>query len=81
MVAYVSLLVLDNQLKILSVNKSFYDTFKLKKSTTGGEKLYEIGECDWNIHSIQNLLLDMIKENKKIKDFEFDHTFNKVGHK
>ena len=75
------LLVLDNELKILSANKSFYDTFKLKKSTTVGEKLYEIGGGDWNIPSIRNLLSDTIKETNIINDFEFDHTFNKVGHK
>jgi two-component system CheB/CheR fusion protein len=75
------LLVLDNELIIISANKSFYDTFKLKKSTTEGEKLYEISEGDWNIPSIRNLLSDIIKENNIINDFEFDHTFNKVGNK
>ena len=31
--------------------------------------------------TIRNLLSDIIKGNKKINDFEFDQTFNKVGHK
>ena len=79
--AHEPLLVLDNELIVLSANKSFYDTFKLKKSATEGENLYKIGEGDWNVPKIRNLLADIVKGNKKINDFEFDHTFNKVGHK
>ncbi len=79
--AHEPLVVLDNELIIISANKSFYDTFKLKKSATEGENLYKIGEGDWNVLKIRNLLADIVKGNKKINDFEFDHTFNKVGHK
>lgn len=66
---------------IISANKSFYDTFKLRKSLTEGERLYEISEGDWNAPTILNLLSDIIKGNNKINDFEFEHTFNRVVHK
>ena len=79
--AHEPLLILDNELVVVSANRSFYDNFKLKKSTTEGENLYELGEGEWNIPSIRNLLSDIIKGNKKINDFEFEQTFNKVGHK
>lgn len=75
------LLVIDNELIIVSANKSFYDTFKLKKSDTEGEKLYEISEGGWNIPSIRNILSDIINKNKTITDFEFEQTFKEVGHK
>ncbi|MGB9201799.1 chemotaxis protein CheB [Methanobacterium sp.] len=75
------LLVLDNELIIVSANKSFYDTFKLKKSDAEGEKLYEISEGGWNIPSIRNILSDIINKNKTITDFEFEQTFKEVGHK
>jgi two-component system CheB/CheR fusion protein len=79
--AHEPLLILDKELVIISANKSFYDTFKLRKSLTEGEKLYEISEGDWNAPTILNLLLDIIKGNNKINDFEFEHTFNRVVHK
>ena len=79
--AHEPLLILDNELVIISANKSFYDTFDLNKSTTEGEKLSEISDGDWNASSIQNLLTDIIEGNNKINDYEFDHTFNRVGHK
>jgi two-component system CheB/CheR fusion protein len=80
-IAHEPLLVLDQKLLIVSANKSFYDTFKLEKSTTEGKKLYEIGEDDWDTPQIRNLLSEIIQENKRINDIEFDHTFSKVGHK
>ena len=79
--AHEPLLVLDNELIIISANKSFYDTFKLKKSDTEGENLYNVGDGDWNVPSIRNLFTEIVKGNNKINDFEFDQTFNKVGHK
>ena len=37
--AHEPLLILDNELMVISANKSFYDTFKLKKSTTEGREI------------------------------------------
>ena len=75
------LLILDNELLVISANKSFYDTFKLKKSDIEGLELFKIGDGDWNISSLKNLLEGSLKENSEINDFEFVNNFKKVGHK
>lgn len=75
------LLVLDKDITIISANKSFYETFNLKKSLTEGEKLKDIGDGEWNIPSLQKLLIDILQINSKMDDFEFEHDFKEVGHK
>ena len=75
------LLVLDNDLKVISANKSFYNTFNLKKSVTEGEKLYDIGNGEWDIPPLRKLLIDILKVNNEMNDFEFEGNFNKVGYK
>jgi two-component system CheB/CheR fusion protein len=75
------LIVLDQQLEVLSANRSFYKTFKLKKSLTEGEKLYKLGDDSWNIPSLRNLLEDVLQNETEMDDFEFEHNFPKIGHK
>ena len=75
------LLVLDDDIMVISANKSFYKTFNLKKSVTEGEKLYEVGDGEWDILSLRKLLIDILKVNNEMNDFEFEGNFNKVGYK
>ena len=75
------LVVLDQQLKLVSANNSFYKTFKLTKSKTEGKKIYEIGEGSWNIPSLRKLLEDILPKNKEMTDYEFEQNFSDVGHK
>ena len=75
------LIVLDQQLEVVSANSSFYKTFKLKKSLTEGEKLYTIGDDSWNIPSLRNLLEDILPNKTELDDYEFEHDFPKIGNK
>jgi two-component system CheB/CheR fusion protein len=75
------LLVLDPDLKVISANKSFYENFKLKKSDTEGEKLYNLGDNEWDIPSLRNRLEDILPKNNDMKDYEFENNFSKIGHK
>ena len=75
------LVVLDQQLKLVSANSSFYKTFKLSKSRTEGKKIYEIGEGSWNIPLLRKLLEDILPKNKEMTDYEFEQNFSDVGYK
>jgi two-component system CheB/CheR fusion protein len=75
------LLVLDQELMVISANRSFYETFKLKKSVTEGEKLYKLGDDEWNIPSLRNLLEEILPKDNVMNNFEFEHHFHKIGHK
>jgi two-component system CheB/CheR fusion protein len=75
------LVILNQELMLISANQSFYDTFKLNKSTTEGEKFYKIGDGMWNIPPLRNLLEEILQTNSEMNDFEFEHNFHKIGHK
>jgi two-component system, chemotaxis family, CheB/CheR fusion protein len=75
------LIVLNQQLEVVSANKSFYKTFNLKKSLVEGEKLYKIGDEIWNIPSLRNLLEDVLQKENEMDNYEFEHNFPKLGHK
>ena len=75
------LIVLDQNLKVISANRTFFETFKLKKSETEGEKIYKIGNNEWNIPILQKLLEEILLKNNEINDFKFEHNFHKIGNK
>jgi PAS domain S-box-containing protein len=74
------LLVLDEHLKVLSANRSFYDTFGVAPGETVGDFIYELGNGQWNTPRLRKLLRDILK-NTKFDNYEVDHLFPTIGHK
>jgi hypothetical protein len=48
-----SLLVLDDELRIVSANHSFYETFQVTPAETKRRLLYEISQKQWDIPSLR----------------------------
>ena len=75
------MVILDKNLRVKSANKSFYDNFQVKKEQTEGELLYDLGNKQWNIPSLRELLEDIIQKNSHFHDFEVTHKFHDIGEK
>ena len=75
------LLVLDSHLRVLSANRSFYDSFKVTPAETIGNLIYDLGNRQWDIPWLRTLLEDILPENNKFDDYEVEHMFSGVGHK
>ena len=75
------LLVLDEDLKILSTNRSFYTTFKVKPEETIGSYIYDLGDGQWDIPRLRLLLENILPRNTHFDDFEVEHDFPSIGHK
>jgi len=75
------LLVLDADLKILSTNRSFYTTFKVKPGKTVGSYIYDLGDGQWDIPRLRLLLENILPQNTHFDDFEVEHDFPAIGHK
>ena len=75
------LLVLDSDLKVLSANQSFYDTFKVTPKESIGTLVYDLGNSQWDIPSLRTLLQDILPKDRKFANFEVDHVFSSIGHK
>ncbi len=75
------LAVLDGDLRIISASRSFYETFKVAPAETEGRLFYEIGQRQWDIPELRQLLEDILPDNTRFDDFRVEHDFPAVGHK
>jgi PAS domain S-box-containing protein len=75
------LLILNTDLKILSANASFYETFKVNKNKTTNCFVYDLGNGQWNIPELRKLLNELLPKKKVITDFEVRHNFQTIGEK
>jgi PAS domain S-box-containing protein len=75
------LVVLDSELKILTANHSFYDTFKVMPEETIGNFIYDLGNRQWDIPKLRVLFEDILPNETVFNGYEVDHYFPEVGRK
>jgi len=75
------LVVLDSDLKVMKANHSFYRTFGVKPDGTEGVLIYDLGNRQWNIPSLKELLENILPKNSIFNDFEVEHNFETIGKK
>ena len=75
------LVLLDSDLRVVKANHSFYRTFKVKPEETEGILIYDLGNRQWNIPKLRELLEDILPENSLFLDFEVEHDFETIGRK
>ena len=77
----VPLLVLDAELRVVSANLSFYQTFQVTPKETEQKLLFELGNHQWDIPLLRKLLEQIILKDTPINDFEMEQDFPTIGHK
>ena len=75
------LLVLDTELKIISANRNFYRTFSVTPGETIGSFIYNLGNKQWDIPKLRELLEETLPKKEAFDDFEVSHNFKDIGHK
>jgi two-component system CheB/CheR fusion protein len=73
------LVVLDSDLRILSANSSFYKTFKVTEKETKNRRIYDLGNKQWNIPKLKELLDKILPMNAFFEDYEVEHKFPVIG--
>lgn len=73
------LLILDSKLRVISANRSFYQSFKLSPEETEDCFLYELDSGQWNIPDLKPLLQDVFLTNRGFDDFEIEASFKNIG--
>ena len=73
------MLILDKDFRIKSVNKSFCKMFKTTEDESIGLSLFKLGNNQWNIPRLRQLLEDIGSKNMPFHDFEVEHTFPAIG--
>jgi two-component system CheB/CheR fusion protein len=75
------LLVLDADLHIVSASRSFYQTFLVNPAETEGKLVYELGNGQWDIPALRQLLEDVLPKNSEFQGFRVEYDFPAIGHR
>jgi two-component sensor histidine kinase/PAS domain-containing protein len=75
------LVVMDWDLRVISANLTFYETFKVDPAETEGRLIYELGNGQWDIPRLRELLSEILPKHTTFNDFEVEHHFENIGHK
>lgn len=75
------LVVLDSNLKILTANPSFYDTFLVTPEETIGHFIYDLGNRQWDIPKLRVLFEDILPHETVFNGYEVEHDFPGIGHR
>ncbi|MBS3028368.1 MAG: PAS domain-containing protein [Dolichospermum sp. DET50] len=76
-----SLVVLDIDLRVVTANQFFYDTFRVVREATENCLIYEIGNGQWNIAKLRSLLEEVLPQQNQFQDVEVEHNFEEIGSK
>lgn len=75
------LIILDGDLVVLAASRSFYRSFGVAREATEGKSLLSLGNGQWNIPTLDNLLTHIIENDTTIESFEVEHDFPLLGRK
>ena len=75
------LLVLTADLKVISANRFFYETFQVAPEETEGRFIFDVDNHQWDIPALRQLLEEIVPQNTHFNNFEVDHTFPRIGRK
>jgi len=73
------LLVLDSDLRVISANRSFIDSFKVTREETLGNFIYDLGNKQWDIPKLRELLETILPEKISFDNYEVEHDFATIG--
>ncbi|MCK0506504.1 chemotaxis protein CheB [Aromatoleum anaerobium] len=73
------LLVLDKNLKVVSANPAFLDTFRVAPLETVGNLLYHLGNGQWGIPRLRKALEGVCTHGEGFEDFVVEHDFEAIG--
>ncbi|MBS3735130.1 MAG: PAS domain-containing protein [Phycisphaerae bacterium] len=73
------LLVLDDQLRVVSANGAFYERFCAAPEQTRRRPIHELGNGQWDIPELNRLLLRVLDRDETIEDYEVTHDFEHIG--
>ncbi|OPY65127.1 MAG: Chemotaxis protein methyltransferase Cher2 [Syntrophorhabdaceae bacterium PtaU1.Bin034] len=73
------LLILDENLRVITANRSFYNTFKVNREETEKNFIYDLGNRQWDIPGLRRLLEDILPEQNAFQDYLVEHEFQTIG--
>ncbi|MDO1444981.1 CheR family methyltransferase [Rhodocytophaga aerolata] len=77
------MLVLDGQKRVIALSRAFRKIFRVTEENTKGRILFELGNGEWNIDGLKQLLDKVIEQDQQedFNDFIVEKHFPKIGFK
>ncbi|HET9220835.1 MAG TPA: CheR family methyltransferase, partial [Terriglobia bacterium] len=73
------LLILNADLRVHMANDAFYKTFHVHREESSGRRVFELGNHQWNIPKLRQLLEEILPRKSFFDDFEVTHEFESIG--
>jgi PAS domain S-box-containing protein len=73
------LIVLDQELRVVTASRSFYEVFKVNPEETVGQLIYDLGNKQWDIPKLRELLETILPEKATFDNYEVEHDFTDIG--
>ncbi|HUD08063.1 MAG TPA: HAMP domain-containing sensor histidine kinase [Candidatus Saccharimonadales bacterium] len=75
-------IILNKYLYVITANKAFYSKFKVRKKDTRGKHLFELGDGQWDVPELRNLLEHILPiKNGVLTNYELTLNFPSLGRK
>ncbi|MHA1727703.1 MAG: PAS domain S-box protein [Promethearchaeota archaeon] len=75
----VPLISLNSDFRVITANRSFYETFKVLSEETEGQLFYDLCDHSWDIPKLRELLETILPKNTKFDNYEVKHNFKTIG--
>ncbi|OQX16441.1 MAG: hypothetical protein BWK76_11675 [Desulfobulbaceae bacterium A2] len=73
------MIVLDHDLRVVAASRSFYQFFKVTPEETVGQRIYDLGNKQWDIPLLRELLENILPQKTTFDDYEVEHDFTTIG--
>lgn len=75
------LLVLDAELTVVSASRAYLREFATTSAQTIGRRLYELGDQQWDLPALRDLLGTILPRDQAFDNFKVEHDFPVIGHR
>ena len=76
-----SLVILDEDLRVLTANQVFLQTFRVSLPEIENRRFSEIAKSQWNIPPFLSLLEEVCRSKTELRNYELAHDFGELGPK
>jgi len=76
-----SLVVLDHELTVLSVNNFFLKTFKVSEAETVGKNLFQLGNGQFDNKNFRIMLEQLLPTQNPVVNYQIENEFQEIGKK
>lgn len=73
------LLVLDQELRVVTANRAFHQTFRMNRQDIQGRPVYGLGDGQWDIPELRLLLEDVAPQHAVMEAYEVEQDFPIIG--